>query len=51
MLLSFPSTLKDLELQNCKLNYLHMEILMMFINKNQIYKLNLDNNNIRDSGC
>ncbi|CAD8112195.1 unnamed protein product [Paramecium sonneborni] len=50
ILLTFPNTLKDLELQNCKLNYMHMEILMSFVGKNQIYKLNLENNNIRDLG-
>ncbi|CAK65071.1 unnamed protein product (macronuclear) [Paramecium tetraurelia] len=51
ILLTFPTTLKDLELQNCKLNYMHMEVLMAFASKNQIYKLNLENNNIRDLGC
>ncbi|CAD8109684.1 unnamed protein product [Paramecium primaurelia] len=50
ILLTFPITLKDLELQNCKLNYMHMEILMSFVGKNQIYKLNLECNNIRDLG-
>ena len=29
---------------------MHMEILMSFVGKNQIYKLNLECNNIRDLG-
>lgn len=34
LLLSFPITLKELELADCKLNYLHMDVLMAYVNKN-----------------
>ncbi|CAD8117348.1 unnamed protein product [Paramecium sonneborni] len=51
MLISFPTTLKDLELIDCKLHYQHMDVLMNYINKNQISKINLEKNNIRDQGC
>ncbi|CAD8166448.1 unnamed protein product [Paramecium pentaurelia] len=51
VLLTFPNALKDLELIDCKLHYQHMDILMSFINKNQIAKINLEKNNIRDQGC
>jgi len=34
LLLSFPTTLKELELADCKLNYQHMDVLMAYVNKN-----------------
>lgn len=51
LLNSFPNTVKDLELKDCRLNFKHMDILLSYVNKNNLYKINLEQNFIRDQGC
>lgn len=42
LLLSFPNTIRELELKDCKLNFKHVDILMSYVNKAFILKLNLE---------
>ncbi|CAD8157226.1 unnamed protein product [Paramecium octaurelia] len=51
LLSSFPNTIRELELKDCKLNFKHVDTLMSYINKNLILKLNLEQNLLRDQGC
>ncbi|CAD8078083.1 unnamed protein product [Paramecium primaurelia] len=51
LLSSFPNTIRELELKDCKLNFKHIDTLMAYINKNLILKLNLEQNLLRDQGC
>ncbi|CAD8097939.1 unnamed protein product [Paramecium sonneborni] len=51
LLISFPNTVRELELKDCKLNFKHVDTLMTYVNKNLILKLNLEQNLLRDQGC
>ncbi|CAD8094383.1 unnamed protein product [Paramecium sonneborni] len=51
LLTSFPNTIRELELKDCKLNFKHIDTLMTYVNKNLIFKLNLEQNLLRDQGC